>query len=211
MGGLEQVADWLGEAWSWRVIPALHGIAAAAFGALFVWSGVSKLEQPEAAGRAISDFGIIGTASRGVGVLAGVVELTLAVVLLLASASSSRTLLVASVVATAGLLAVFAGLIARSLARGERFPCACFGEVDSPLSLRTLVRTSILALIALMLAVGVLTANASRPPGLGAEALIGVAIVAGIALAASTASLLRWNRDLFDSPVPTGLEEVEDE
>ena len=120
------------------LLAILRGLLAA----VFVASGVSKLTRPFGAALALSQFGIVRSVRISLGRLLGAVELALGVALLLLPAAS-----VAFACAFA-LLAVFTVLLARALARGETFECACFGAHGAPIGAPTLVRTAVLMLAA---------------------------------------------------------------
>ena len=92
------------------------------------------------------DFGVVRHVWPLLGAGLGALELFLA--LSLAVGILPQPILVTA----AGLLMIFTILIVRSLRRGGRFACFCFGEGDSELSKWALGRTAALALIAATLA-----------------------------------------------------------
>lgn len=82
-------------------------------------------------------------------------------------------------VAAAGLLAVLTAAIVRSLRRGQRATCRCFGVSDAPLGTLHVARNAVLAALC---ALGVAAGAASTPdPGVAcvavAAALAGVVLV----------------------------------
>lgn len=82
-----------------------------------------------------------------------------------------------------GLLAVFSAAIVRSLRRGQRAPCRCFGASNSPLGTQHVVRNAALAAFgALGIAAGLSGGTSSLDFGLACvvafAALIGVALTA---------------------------------
>lgn len=158
---------------------------------VFIWSGTVKVRQPALAALAMVDFRVVRRSRSGYGLALGVAELTLALGLVVLP---RQAMTVASL-----LLWLFVFLIFRSLHAGERFACFCFGDGGGHLSSWTLARTTALALLATLIAIGT-----SRPTALhridhtvlamvSASALLG-----GITLISYTRSLLRWNRNLFE-------------
>lgn len=116
-------------------------------GAIFAWSGASKLRRPVAAALAISQFGVLRGVHRRAGLALGVAELALALL------EICRPLLWQSQALAALGLAVFTGLIGRSLASGHSFACACFGAESETLSIKTFARTAALLVLAVLGAV----------------------------------------------------------
>jgi len=99
--------------------------------------------------------------------------------------------------ASALTLAAFVAALTRSLARGERFACACFGDDDEQISRRTLARSVALLAIAVAL-VSSATDVAGQPAGVVTAQLVGGLALGGIAvLMARVPALRRWNRDPF--------------
>jgi len=83
--------------------------------------------------------------------------------------------------ACVGLLAVFTAAIVRSLRRGQRAPCRCFGASDSPLGRRHVARNAVLAACGVLgIAAGMSGGASSLDVGLACvvafAALIGVAL-----------------------------------
>ncbi len=92
-------------------------------------------------------------------------------------------------VATLGVLAVFCGLLARALWRGNRFDCGCFGSHPVTLTYGTLGRTLFLGALAAAIVWGAfsgspLLTGADRVLGLAAGALL-------VSLALVTAAVQR--------------------
>jgi hypothetical protein len=176
--------------------PAGYGIAIWVLAIVFVWSGLAKLRRPALAAMAMNDFGILRRVRPGLGRALGAVELLLALSLI------TGTLLVVVLPVTAALLWFFVLLIARSLWLGEDFSCFCFGDADSRLSRVTLVRTTVLALLASALVVVPLRYAGFDQVYL-LQAISAAALVGAIVLASRIPNLLRWNKN------PYGLENTE--
>ncbi|MER6809268.1 MauE/DoxX family redox-associated membrane protein [Spirillospora sp. NPDC000708] len=81
------------------------------------------------------------------------------VVLLVLPATAAAGFALAAV-----LLAAFTAAIVRALARGDRAPCACFGDADTPLGPRQVVRNLSLATAALA-GLGATLSGGSHLPG----------------------------------------------
>jgi uncharacterized membrane protein YphA (DoxX/SURF4 family) len=122
----------------------------ALLGAVFLVSGLTKV-----AGR--GRFPAFARSARRLGslprawtlpVARAVVAAELAVVCLLASPVTAVADF--GFVLAGGLLVVFAAAIARSLRRGEREPCRCFGPSNAPLGWRHVLRNAVLAGVALL-------------------------------------------------------------
>jgi hypothetical protein len=176
--------------------PAGYGIAIWVLAIVFVWSGLAKLRRPALAAMAMNDFGILRRVRPGLGRALGAVELLLALSLI------TGTLLVVVLPVTAALLWFFVLLIARSLWLGKDFSCFCFGDADSRLSRVTLVRTTVLALLASALVVVPLRYAGFDQVYL-LQAISAAALVGAIVLASRIPNLLRWNKN------PYGLENTE--
>jgi Methylamine utilisation protein MauE len=176
--------------------PAGYGIAIWVLAIVFVWSALAKLRRPALAAMAMNDFGILRRVRPGLGRALGAVELLLALSLI------TGTLLVVVLPVTAALLWFFVLLIARSLWLGKDFSCFCFGDADSRLSRVTLVRTTVLALLASALVVVPLRYAGFDQVYL-LQAISAAALVGAIVLASRIPNLLRWNKN------PYGLENTE--
>lgn len=114
---------------------------------IFIVSGLSKARRPLRAALALRNFRVIRRVRPGIGRLVGAIEFAAAVAVLIAPWAWGAYLPVDA------LLTIFVILIARSLARGEDFACACFGETGSHLSTWSLLRTG--GLLAMALGVSV--------------------------------------------------------
>jgi hypothetical protein len=127
-----------------RVLGARETFDAAAYvvSLVFLWSGSAKIRKPELAGLAIQMFGLTRRPSRRLGLALGLSESALGI----AVASRMRDEVVLG--AAALVLWSFTILLCRSLIRGDRHACFCFGTSDSRVSLATLLRTVALAAIA---------------------------------------------------------------
>ena len=161
--------------------------------AIFLTSGVGKLRRPGHAAVAISNFGLTRSIRRSYGSALGMFELALAVCLAItafpAAPSSARALVLA---ATAALLALFAFLIARSVRRGDRFPCACFGDGSEEISRRSLARTLAIGLVGLLPLAATLTSADGFPSRDSLLAgVVGVGALSTAVLVAAGARLLR--------------------
>jgi Methylamine utilisation protein MauE len=188
------------------VAPVIRGIAIWILAIIFAWSGVAKLRRPSLAAMAMVDFGVLHRIRPRLGSTLGSAELLLALFLI----TGVLPALFLSV--AAGLLWLFVALIARSLWSGQQFACFCFGDADSKLSHLTLVRTTILAVLASMLLIApsptpvysdlnIIYGGAYMLQAASAMALIGI-----IVLGSQTLRLLRMNKDSYT----TGNEEVDE-
>lgn len=135
---------------------------------MFLLSGIVKLRRPALAAMAIVDFGIGRRVRSALGLALGAAEVALAVLLV---ASVRLGFWVA-----APLLWLFALLIGRSLLRGERFACFCFGDGETVLSWRTLVRTLSLAVLATIAA----TAGSALAQFLPSDRLLQATVAAAL-------------------------------
>jgi hypothetical protein len=156
-------------------------IGAFVLAVVFSWSGVAKLRNPLEAASAMTFFGVLSTIRAGAARLLAAVELAVAAGLAASAvASSSVALRIFSAVALT-LSAVFSLLIGRSLRRGDRFSCHCFGATAEPLSVITFARAALLVATATL----VVSLAASGEPfdsnRLVANALAAVAIVGVVA------------------------------
>lgn len=157
--------------------PEPYGIIAWVYVWIFTWAGIAKIRQPVSAAEALVDFRLVKSVRPRLGLLLGVGEVALAVVL----ASGYMDAFVTPVVAL--LLWFFVFLIARALARGANFACFCFGRSESRLSTRTAVRTGVLAVGSVGLLMQSLWLERPMSPDLaGLEAVSGLALVSIVAL-----------------------------
>jgi len=193
MNGFESALSLVAKGFHLVTAPTGYGIAVWVLAIIFVWSGVAKLRQPTLAAMAMMDFGVLRRVRPRLGSALGAAELLLALSLI------TGTLPVLSLPVTAGLLWLFVLLIAKSLWSGKDFACFCLGDADSRLSRLTLVRTTVLALLASKLAV------APLPTGTYAgfsetyllQAVSATAFVGAIVLGSQIPKLLRWNKDPY--------------
>jgi peroxiredoxin len=111
--------------------------------AVFLTAGVGKLLDLQGSGEAAAGFGVPERLAPAVGVLLPVLELCIGVALLISAVAWGGAL------AALALLLVFAGVIARSMLRGEAPDCHCFGQIHSaPAGPATLIRNLVLAVAA---------------------------------------------------------------
>ena len=190
MNGFGSALALLGQLFDLVTGPAGYGIAIWVLVIVFAWSGLAKLRRPTLAAMAMNDFGVIRKIRPGLGSALGAIELLLAVALV------TGMIPVLTLPFTAGLLWLFVLLIARSLWLGKDFSCFCFGDGDSRLSRLTLVRTTVLALLATAL-VAVPLRYAGIDQVYLLQAVSAAALVGTIVLASRIPSLLRWNRDPY--------------
>lgn len=193
MGGLETSALLVRALLQAFTDPDVAGIGVWMLALVFTWSAVAKLRRPRLGAVAMRDFGVVSSTHPAYGVALGMVELSLAVMLML-KVHSTWVL-----AASAALLGAFAALIARSLLRRERFDCFCFGESGEGLSRLTLIRTTALAVMATALAFaadsnfsGSVLHQVDALQVVSAAALIGVLV-----LGSKLPRLLGWNRDPY--------------
>lgn len=191
MGGFRPVGDVL--AW---FLGSLHSSVGYQVGTwvlafVFLWSGAVKLRRPTLAALAIADFGATRRAKAWHGTALGAFELLLGVGLVVGS-RTDVTLGISAVV-----LSLFTALLLRSVLRGERFACFCFGSADESISHRAVARTLALALLA-----GVLWSapfhDTSRSQGITTVLtfLTAAGLLSFALLARSIPPLVRWNSDV---------------
>lgn len=121
-------------------------------------AGVAKLASPGALATSAEDLGLRPRLARVVGRLLAPIELAVAALLL------PRATAWFGAVAAFVLFGGFSALIAWNLRRGQRPPCACFGEASSaPISAWTLVRNLLFTGLALFV---VAQGPAAAGPGL---------------------------------------------
>jgi hypothetical protein len=159
-------------------------------------AGIAKLRRPQLAAMAIVDFGMAVHARRSLGVAVGSLEVVLA------AALASHVFPRAFAGAAALVLATFAVVIGRSLLRGERFACFCFGSA-APLSAWTLTRALLLfALAALVFAHPASALYVAPTEGVVVELVAGASLIGSAALLATFPRLITMNRDVFMRGVP---------
>lgn len=115
---------------------------------VFATAGIGKLLDRPGSVKALSEFGVKGSAARVGGVLLPVLELAVACGLLF-----PPTVLAAAIGALVLLLA-FIGGISRALVKGLNPDCHCFGQIHSaPAGPSTLIRNGVLAALAVVVLV----------------------------------------------------------
>lgn len=152
------------------------GIALWVLAGVFAFTGYAKLRRPEFAAVALVDFGLVRTVRSLYGSMLGWAEISLAT-FLVAAPWPALALAAASVV-----LWTFTAALARRLASGRTAPCFCFGEAEKPISVRTVVRSAGLALVATLAALAAPDARVLQPDvvllqALAAAALLGMALL----------------------------------
>jgi hypothetical protein len=145
---------------------------------VFLWSGLGKILRPEGTAQALVFFGLTAVPHVALVRLLAALELAVAAGLVVSVAATTATLLLVFLGVAAVLFFIFSFLIGRSLRRGERFSCHCFGAGAEPLSAITLGR----AVALLVLALALLSAVAFVMPGASPQQLVtdGVAAIAAI-------------------------------
>lgn len=188
--GLRALGDLLGEVIDAMATPAVFGAGATALALVFLFSAWPKLRNPGVAALAISDFGISASPRAWTGLALGLAELTLAVLLILASLSDSGGFRQLALGASTLVLLTFSLLILRALRSGEEFACRCFGGDTSPISGFTLLRTGALAVVSFLLLIAApRDFSASSSSDWIAELVIGAAALAVISLLGSIQTL----------------------
>ena len=110
---------------------------------VFVIAGVSKLMDRTGVEKSLAGFGLPARLAGPLGSALPVVELSLAALLVVQVSAWWGGL------GALGLLLLFTAVVARSLARGERPDCRCFGQLQAaPVGWQTLVRNGLLILAA---------------------------------------------------------------
>lgn len=200
MNGFESTFSLAAGAFRTVTTPDGFGVAVWVLAIVFAWSGLAKLRRPTLAAIAIMDFGFVRRIRPRLGIALGAAELLLALVLV------SGALPAIFLPVTAGVLWCFVLVIARSLWAGRRFACFCFGDANSELSRRALVRTAALALLASILAVYLSSSGeyANLSDAYALQAVSAGALIGALVLASQLPRLVRWNSD----PYEIGVEEA---
>lgn len=200
MNGFESTFSLAAGAFRTVTTPDGFGVAVWVLAIVFAWSGLAKLRRPTLAAIAIMDFGFVRRIRPRLGIALGAAELLLALVLV------SGALPAIFLPVTAGVLWCFVLVIARSLWAGRRFACFCFGDANSELSRRALVRTAALALLASILAVYLSSSGeyANLSDEYALQAVSAGALIGALVLASQLPRLVRWNSD----PYEIGVEEA---
>ena len=190
------------------MIVVLALIARLVLAGLFAVAGVAKLVDRDGTRKAVVGFGGPERIAGALAIALPIAELAVAGLLLPASTA------VYGALGAVGLLALFTGAIAISLARGRAPDCHCFGQLHSaPASWRTLARTGVLFGIGLVaLAGSVAEEPKSAVAWIGALsdselALLAVGATAAVVLAVGGAAFLSLMRSY--GQVLTRLERVE--
>ncbi len=189
MGGFEILGGGVRDA---LTSPEGAGVLVWVLAMTFAWSGGAKLRRPLKAALALVDFGIARRALPTYGRALGIAELCLAGLLVATFAVAGALPAVAAAAAAAFLL--FAAAIGRSLRRGDRFACFCFGG-ESVLSGTTLARSLGLVAVAGWLVASEVAGQGARAVML--EGLVAVCALAVVVLGASIPRLRRMNADPF--------------
>lgn len=121
-------------------------------GILLVIASVPKLRRPRLAASALQRLRVVTTARTTYGLLLGVAELCLGVGLITAPAEFLPFALFAAAIFFFGATVV----IADNLRRRNIVSCFCFGESSKMISRATLLRTSLLLIVALGAAIATL-------------------------------------------------------
>jgi methylamine dehydrogenase accessory protein MauD len=151
-----------GAAWASRLLIAV----------VFGLSAWGKLADRPAARKAVAEFGVPPGWVTAIGWALPVTEAAVAITVLV-----PWTAMWSAAVALV-LLAVFTAAVARSLARGERPVCSCFGAISAtPVSSWTIVRNAVLMVLAALTAWGAV-ARPRVPAGLPGDRGAGLAVAA---------------------------------
>jgi hypothetical protein len=86
-----------------------------------------------------------------------------------------------------GLLAVFTAAIVRSLRRGQRAPCRCFGASNTPLGTQHVARNAVLAAFGVL---GIVAGGDASSLDLGLGCVVAFAALIGVALTARLDDLI---------------------
>lgn len=186
MNGFAAAIDLLHDAVTWIAGPTGFGLVTAFLAGIFLLSGALKLKNPLLTSMAIADFGIVGRIQPALGWSLGLVEFSLGLALGVAFGFS--------VVVAATLLWLFVLLIARSLVTGRRFACYCFGDGHDLLSVRTLIRAILLAVLATTAAAQHNKGSRGSLDARALELVVAAALIALVVLSSRSALLLRLNR-----------------
>jgi uncharacterized membrane protein YphA (DoxX/SURF4 family) len=138
-----------------RAKVALYWALRIGVGALFVLTGVLKLQDPTAFATEIHNYQLFP-------MLAPIMAATLPaieVVLGLALVAGPRDWARGSALATGGLMLVFTVAVTSVVARGINISCGCFGAGSGPVTMLTVLRD-----VALVAACGAIYAWAAPPP-----------------------------------------------
>ena len=151
-GGFTSIGIGLTALGSLLTSPDALGTSARFVGLVFLVSGAVKIRTPMMAALAMVNFRVARDVNMGWGRRIGWLEFMFG----LALAVTVDPLLAAF---GASLLAAFAVLMVRQLFAGNATPCFCFGEADGALTVRSVMRTVGLGLIAGVVALSPSTAR----------------------------------------------------
>lgn len=195
MDGLRALAEQLGDAIARSAESDVAALLRLYLAGILAYAGIGKLRQPWGPAMAMVNFGVVARPRRGAGQAVGLAEVAIALLLLM---PAPVALLGAA--SAVGLLGTFTALLARSLRRGERFPCSCLGQDDEDLSPATLVRTSALLGLALVVAGGgAASADMWQSPGwFHAVVLAAFALITPM-LGLRLARNQRASKEIFDA------------
>lgn len=173
-------------------VDELLGVGSLILGLIFLWSGIAKARRPALAALAMHEFGLTPGLNTRVAAAAGAGEIVLGVAL------GTTVVPVVSLGVSSAVLWSFTFLIVRSLRRGDRFACFCFGDAEAAISSLTLLRTLGLALLATLL-FAVAVAGAEPPADMNIvmlEFVVATALVGTTVLVAQTVRAARRARML---------------
>ena len=191
MGGFRALWDWC---------LTLLTLGASAHGAtlgryllavVFMIAGQFKLRHPHLAAQSMVAFGVTRHAKSRYGLLLGVAEVIIALLLVV-----DQTAVYGSLVAV-GTTGVLLALIGRALYEGRRFPCGCFSSSEEDLNFGTAVRGATLLGVAVLTGVassrGLISVAWSERPLYG---VVAIALIALLALTTSAIGVWRANQRL---------------
>lgn len=158
------------------------GVVAWALALVLAGAGLAKLRRPQRFARALADFGVVGRPSVPAALAVAFAEIALAACLVVPATAA------AAAPCGAAMFAAFVFLVSRSLARGERFPCGCFGG-EEELSRRTLLRAAALGGAAVVLTGWTFTGTVPRASGPASQVGLACAAAAALGILAVSAQL----------------------
>jgi len=147
-------------------------------GALFVYSGLMKVQSPERATEIVRAYGVDYAPGAQPGFTVGIAEVALGGFAWVGP-SVSRTIWVSSLALILLALSTFTAGQLRSLSLGRIHPCGCFGE-ETPVSRHTLLRTAAILVVAGLSLVMALRGELPSPLRVAwVGSLLGLTAVAG--------------------------------
>lgn len=144
MGGLRALTNAIVASVELFYVEPLSTVMTWLLALVFGWSGAIKLRHPIPTALAMADFGVVRRPTRTHGLALGSWEFALGCLMAVGAATGGVSRTIAFGIAVP-LLYAFVGLIAHSLIEGNAFPCYCFGDSESRLSVLGLLRTITLA------------------------------------------------------------------